>query len=455
MDESKENSSLLEHNQGSSSTKKSTASPARVQCKVYKRRWYVLSVFTASAFIFNMAWNTWGPIQEPTKLAFGWTDFDILLLTSWTPISFIVSSLPLTWLMDSKGLRVSVLLISFLSVLGKALQVIQFHDKKVRAIFIHIGQFFVMSGAPVSMGGPPLVSATWFPPNERTTATAIGTLAGYFGIAIAFAVGPAMVPNEVAPTNGSNLSISKRADHNLIQYTYFELGLCVVVFLCALMYFPARPPLPPSLSSSTHTLSTSASLKQAMRNCKLLPLAAMTGLTYGIYFGWLSMLDVFLAKFHVDANTAGWLGCAATLAGVVSGITLARCADCVKHKTKQLLVLLLTLSTISQLVFSLSCAEILPSTKPLLYSSIIFGGFVYNGTLPLFFELAMESVYPVGEGIAGGILIAAGNVVLLLFYIAFMLPHSDVRWMNWVTVAILGVCAIGLLCYKEQYTYTP
>ncbi|KAL9955625.1 hypothetical protein ACROYT_G036976 [Oculina patagonica] len=151
----------------------------------------------------------------------------------------------------------------------------------------------------------------------------------------------------------------------------------------------------------------------------------MTGLTFGIYFGWLSMLDVFLAKFDIDANTAGWLGCAATLAGVVSGIALARCADYVKHRTKQLLVLLLALSTISQLVFSFSCAGILPSTKPLLYGSIIFGGLVYNGTLPLFFELAMESVCPVGEGIAGGILVTAGNVVLLLFYVAFMLPHSD------------------------------
>ena len=64
----------------------------------------------------------------------------------------------------------------------------------------------------------------------------------------------------------------------------------------------------------------------------------------------------------------------------------------------------------------------------------------------------MESVYPVGEGIAGGILVTAGNVVLLLFYSAFMLPHSDVRWMNWVTVSGLGVCVIGLLLYREKYT---
>jgi len=189
-----------------------------------------------------------------------------------------------------------------------------------------------------------------------------------------------------------------------------------------------------------------------MKNGQFWLLITLAGLSFGIYFGWLSMLDVFLAKFNVDPITAGWLGCGATLAGVVSGIVLARCADYVKHRTKQLLMLLLTLSTISQLFFSLSCAGILPSTKPLLYSSIIFGGFVYNGTLPLFFELAMECVYPVGEGIAGGILVTMANVVLLFFYVAFMLPHSDMRWMNWVTVSGLGVCVIGLLLYREKYT---
>jgi len=291
-----------------------------------------------------------------------------------------------------------------------------------------LGQFLVMAGGPVALGAPPLVSATWFPPAERTTATAIGSLAGYFGIAVAFAVGPAMVPDQVLASTVGNSSASGKSpnlanvlSHKITRYTYFELGLCTAVFLCALLYFPSRPPLPPSLTSSRpHTLSTKASLRQVMKNGQFWLLITLAGLTFGIYFGWFSMLDVFLAKFNVDPITAGWLGCSATLAGVVSGIFLARCADYVKHRTKQLLMLLLTLSTISQLFFSLSCAGILPSTKPLLYSSIIFGGFVYNGALPLFFELAVECVYPVGEGIAGGILATGANAVLLLFYVAFM-----------------------------------
>lgn len=230
------------------------------------------------------------------------------------------------------GLRVSVLLTAFLSVLGKVFHVIPFHDKEVRTIVINIGQFLIMAGGPVSIGGPPLVSATWFPPGERTTATAIATLAGYFGIAQSFAIGPAMVPNQFVPSNASNSSssdcperLTRLADYQLTKYMYFELGLCALVFFCILLYFPARPPLPPSLTSSTsQRLSTKTSFRNLTRNRPFWLLATLTGLTFGIYFGWLSMLDVFLAKFGVDDITAGWLGCSATLAGVFSGIALAR-----------------------------------------------------------------------------------------------------------------------------------
>ena len=129
-----------------------------------------------------------------------------------------------------------------------------------------------------------------------------------------------------------------------------------------------------------------------------------------------------------------------------------RCADYVKKRTKEFVVLLMVLSTISQLVFSLSCAGILPSTKPLLYSSIIFSGFSFNGTLPLLFELAVECVYPIGEGIAGGFIFQAISVVLLFFDIAFMLPHSDIKGMNWVLTSVYGVGVIGVLSFREKYT---
>ena len=129
-----------------------------------------------------------------------------------------------------------------------------------------------------------------------------------------------------------------------------------------------------------------------------------------------------------------------------------RYADRLKNKTKQMLTLLLALSTISLLLFSLSCAGILPSTKPLLFSSIIFGGLFFNGAISLFIELTVECAYPVGEGLASSFNMTMTSLIGLFFYIPFMLPHSDVRWMNWVTVCSLRASVLGLLIYREKYT---
>ena len=67
------------------------------------------------------------------------------------------------------------------------------------------------------MGGPPLVSSTWFPPHQRATATAISSLMSYVGISISFAVGPFILnPSEVAdpPTVNDTVVDSVAAGNN-------------------------------------------------------------------------------------------------------------------------------------------------------------------------------------------------------------------------------------------------
>ena len=184
----------------------------------------------------------------------------------------------------------------------------------------------------MSITASPLISSTWFPPSERTTATATGTLIGYYGTAIAFAVGPAMVNNGAPQYTISNSSASetmhssaKPMSYQVTQYLFLQLCISIAAFLCVLVYFPSSPPLPPSLTSSRpHTQNIRDSFRQVARNGQFWLLASVAALSYGVYLGWLSMLDVVLAKFEVDPTTAGWLGCGATLAGGVSGIMLAR-----------------------------------------------------------------------------------------------------------------------------------
>ena len=54
---------------------------------------------------------------------------------------------------------------------------------------MNVGQALNGLAGPIAMGGPPAVSAVWFPPHQRTTATSIGTFFGMLGTAAGFLIG--------------------------------------------------------------------------------------------------------------------------------------------------------------------------------------------------------------------------------------------------------------------------
>ena len=53
----------------------------------------------------------------------------------------------------------------------------------------HLGNIFVGLAGPVAFAAGPVLSSVWFPPHQRTTATAIATIAGFAGAAACFVVG--------------------------------------------------------------------------------------------------------------------------------------------------------------------------------------------------------------------------------------------------------------------------
>lgn len=59
---------------------------------------------------------------------------------------------------------------------------------------IHGGQLLNGLAGPTIMSAGPLLSTTWFAPDQRATATAIASLIGYLGSACAFLIGPLAVP---------------------------------------------------------------------------------------------------------------------------------------------------------------------------------------------------------------------------------------------------------------------
>ena len=105
MDSAEENRDILQ-SAGDHEVRYGTiGSLRRENFKVYKRRWYILLVFFMCSTLNGLKWNTWSPIQGTSQVVFGWSDTTITMLVTWGPIVFVVVFLPMSWLMDVKGMK--------------------------------------------------------------------------------------------------------------------------------------------------------------------------------------------------------------------------------------------------------------------------------------------------------------------------------------------------------------
>jgi len=79
------------------------------------------------------------------------------------------------------------------------------------------------------------------------------------------------------------------------------------------------------------------------------------------------------------------------------------------------------------------------------------GGLFFNSTVPLLFEMAVESVYPISEAVAIIIMLFLSSVFYSISTITFMFPGANTTWMNWSTVLSCGICVPGLVIYKAKF----
>ncbi|XP_069838558.1 solute carrier family 49 member 4 isoform X2 [Dendropsophus ebraccatus] len=413
--------------------------------RVYGRRWLVLLLFSLLSFMQGLVWNSWGPIQNSARAAYGFGGLDIALLVLWGPIGFLPCFL-FMWLMDTKGLRVTVLLTLILMVLGAGLRCVPVTDLELRRRLIHGGQLLNGFAGPTAMNAAPFLSTTWFPPDERATATAIASMLNYFGGACAFLIGPLIVP---APNNTSgNLLTEERISSikdRIEAVMYTEFGIITVVFAAVLAYFPARPPVPPSVAAAGRRLSYRSSIGKLLSNPRFLMIVLAYAIPLGFYAGWSGVLDLILTPMHVTQVDAGWIGFWSIVGGCFVGIAVGRFADSVRGILKPILVLLFSASTLSATWFTLtflSNVTHLPLTTATLYTSCILIGVFLNGTVPIFFETFLETVYPVPEGITCGFVTFLSNIFtgLLLVFLTFY--HTPLSWSNW---CLTGSCILGLV----------
>ena len=231
------------------------------------------------------------------------------------------------------GLRFSVLCSMSLQTFAVVLEIIP-SPPHVRTGLITFSEFLISIAVPaVQNAGVVVLSATWFPPHERMTATAIATLASYLGSAFSYIVGPNLVPdvdygNLTHYHAGESIDIDKLRNNTtpeqmkflltrINDYLFIEAVLVGLLFFAVLVYFPAKPPSPPSLSSAAGRLDFISGAKTLLQNRSFWLLLLIFSLSNGVSWGWSSVQDLIFSGVGIDQKTAGWLGFWANVASLL------------------------------------------------------------------------------------------------------------------------------------------
>ena len=186
-------------------------------------------------------------------------------ITAYGPITAILTSFLYMWFLDRFGLHVSMLTSSWILAIGMGIRCfVPSVPGSKWIVLIHLGHIMIGIAGPPVETTPPRLSSVWFPPKQRTFATAVMVMAQFMGLALGFIIVP---------------YLTRHYDIHTMLYVTAEMALLSA--LLATIYFPPRPPTPPSPSATTDRTKFLSSLKDLMCNRTFIVLAISGGLITG------------------------------------------------------------------------------------------------------------------------------------------------------------------------------
>jgi len=272
-----------------------------------------------------------------------------------------------------------------------------------------LGTVMVGFAQPYFQCTPPMLSATWFPSNERATATATALNFNQIGIAVAFLVGGHMAKNEIG------------------IHDYFGLItlLCAVVTAGTFLQFQNKPPSPPSYSEIEKLVRGEKeppfieSIKKLFSTKGFsIPLAAficsisITNIV-GTFIDDLMEKGGITDQLGIDLAGAGF-----ELAILIGGIIIGGYVDeTKKYKPVTIACMLATMF----FVIPLGLTDHMLGNEPVLLVLALLGlGLSCGPIQPINAELAVDVTYPSDETAVESVQQVGGNLVS-----ALMLPVAE------------------------------
>uniref|UniRef100_A0A8C2ZW06 Solute carrier family 49 member 3 n=1 Tax=Cyclopterus lumpus TaxID=8103 RepID=A0A8C2ZW06_CYCLU len=329
---------------------------------------------------------------------------------NWLSLVYMVVAIPLsfgsTWMLDTLGLRTTLILGAWLNMFGALLRFIgasvypESLGFTAKYLLVMSGQTLGAMAQPLFIFTPTKVAAHWFPDHQRATANMIASMSNPVGILLAsllspmIAQTPALIPELLL---------------------VYAVPACIVCFLATLGIRSSSPPTPPSASAvSSSSEPYLQGIKLLLTNRAYLVLMLCFGSGVAVFTCFSTLLEQILCVQGYTNIFAGLCNALSIVFGIVGAAILGVYVD----KTRKFIEAMkvnMSFTALSCIAFSVVFLLQHQRTAVAVVCSL-FGFFGFS-IYPVAMELSVECSYPVGEATSAGLLFVSGQIQSVLYIV--------------------------------------
>jgi MFS family permease len=355
--------------------------------RMYPYRWVILLCVVPILAVTQMFWLTFSPIADVVSGYYHVSSLSIAFLSMSYMIVYIIVTIPASLLADKKGFRICFLagaVITAVFGMLRGLFASSFPLVMAFQVGVAVGQPFLVN--PITK-----LAATWFPVNERATASGIATMAGYIGMIVAMVVTP-------------ELAGAMRIGPMMMLYGYISVASAIIVII----FIREKPKTPAGPGGEVLSGFGIRDIAGVVKNRSFILLMIIMFIALGIFNALMTCINDILTPRGISASDAGLIGGVIVLVGLVGAIVIPVFSDRLRKRRLPLIISIgVALPGIIGIAF-------FPDFG-LIVAAAAVAGFFMMGAGPVAFQYGAEIAYPLPEGTSYGLLMVMGQISGILF----------------------------------------
>uniref|UniRef100_UPI00398E74A5 solute carrier family 49 member A3 isoform X1 n=1 Tax=Pristiophorus japonicus TaxID=55135 RepID=UPI00398E74A5 len=420
----------------------------RPRYRAYRRRWLVMLATCTLSCSNAMCWLTFAPVADQTARYFHIS----MAQVNWLSMVYLVVGVPFgfgtTWILDTLGLKTSLILSSWLNLFGCAVQFLSvaffIPQDSWKFPLLMVGQTLGALAQPLVLFAPTKLAALWFPEQQRATANMISSMANPLGILFANILSPLLV---------------KRPSAMPMLLGVYAVPAVIACLLVTAVIRDKVPPTPPSAGAANSTSEPFITgMKMLLKNKAYLILMMCFGGGVGIFTSFSALLQQIMCVRGYSNSFAGLCGGLFIIFGILGAFVVGLYVDRTK-KFIETTKINFCLTAFASIAFALvSRMRDVPVGLAVVCSLFGLLGF---SIYPVGMELGVECSYPVGEATSAGLIFVSGQLQGALFILLLPALAQPVTSdgsacqvgvgaaLDWTipTLVLAAICSLEACCF--------